>query len=204
MATTASPYGLRPINLIGGQSFTGGTIRKYSMTVNSATGIFFGDIVKLSDGEPSPVTTTPTTSTRGIVGVCVGVSYTDPTLKYTQFSQYLPANAVSSGYTNILISVIDDPDQLYQVQADNAVTLAKIGNNAELGNFSAGSTTTGNSKITLEAGTIANTATFAVRIVDLVDGAPTFSTPGDAYTDCIVKFNFGVHSYYQSNGSGTT
>ena len=204
MATVQAPYGLRPINLIGGQSFTGGTIRKYVMTVNSATGIFFGDLVKLSDGEPSPVTATPTTSTRGIVGVCVGVSYTDPTLKYTRFSQYLPANAVSSGYTNILISVIDDPDQLYQVQADNAVTRAKIGNNAELGNFSAGSTTSGNSKITLEAGTIANTATFAVRIVDLVDGAPTFSTPGDAYTDCIVKLNFGVHSYQQSTGSGTT
>ena len=203
MATTASPYGLRPINLIGGQSFTGGTIRKYLMTVNSATGIFFGDIVKLSDGEPSPVTVTPTTSTKGIVGVAVGVSYTDPTLKYTQFSQYLPANAVNSGYTNILISVIDDPDQLYQVQADNTVGLTKIGNNAELGNFSAGSTISGNSKVTLEAGTIANTATLAVRIVDLVDGAPTFSTPGDAFTDCIVKFNFGVHSYYQADGSGT-
>jgi hypothetical protein len=203
MATVASPYGLRPINLIGGQSFTGGTIRKYAMTVNSATGIFFGDIVAISDGEPAAISTTPTTSSVGIVGVCVGVEYTDPSLKYSQWAQFLPANAVNSGYTNILISVIDDPDQLYQVQADGQVTAASIGNNAELGNFSAGSTTTGNSKITLESGTIANTATFAVRIVDLVDGAPTFSTPGDAYTDCIVKFNFGVHSYYQADGSGT-
>ena len=203
MATVASPYGLRPINLIGGQSFTGGTIRKYVMTVNSATGIFFGDIVAIADGEPAAIGATPTTSSKGIVGVCVGVSYTDPTLKYTQFSQYLPANAVNSGYTNILVSVIDDPDQLYQVQADGQVTRANIGDNAELGNFAAGSTTTGNSKITLESGTIANTATFAVRIVDLVDGAPTFSTPGDAFTDCIVKFNFGVHSYYQADGSGT-
>ena len=202
MATTASPYGLRPINLIGGQSFTGGTIRKYVMTVNSATGIFFGDVVKIADGEPSALTATPTTSTKGVVGVCVGVSYTDPTLKYTQFSQFLPANAVNSGYTNILISVIDDPDQLYQVQADGAVTRADIGNNAALGNFSAGSVTTGNSKVNMSA-TTANTATLAVRIVDLVDGAPTFSTPGDAFTDCIVKFNFGVHSYYQADGSGS-
>jgi hypothetical protein len=202
MATTASPYGLRPINLIGGQSFTGGTIRKYVMTVNSATGIFFGDVVKIADGEPSALTATPTTSTKGVVGVCVGVSYTDPTLKYTQFSQFLPANAVNSGYTNILISVIDDPDQLYQVQADGSVTRADIGNNAALGNFSAGSNTTGNSKVNMSA-TTANTATLAVRIVDLVDGAPTFSTPGDAFTDCIVKFNFGVHSYYQADGSGS-
>jgi len=202
MATVQAPYGLRPINLIGGQSFTGGTIRKYTMTTNSATGIFFGDVVKIADGQPSALTTTPTTSTKGVVGVAVGVSYTDPTLKYTQFSQYLPANAVNSGYTNILISVIDDPDQLYQVQADGVVTLAEIGNNSALGNFSNGSTTTGNSKVNVSA-TSANTSTLAVRIVDLVDGAPTFSTPGDAFTDCIVKFNFGVHSYYQADGSGS-
>lgn len=202
MATVQAPYGLRPINLIGGQSFTGGTIRKYVMTVNSATGIFFGDVVKIADGEPSALTTTPTTSTKGVVGVAVGVTYTDPTLKYTQFAQYLPANAVNAGYTNILISVIDDPDQLYQVQADGIVTRAEIGNNSALGNFSNGSTTTGNSKVNISA-TTANTSTLAVRIVDLVDGAPTFSTPGDAYTDCIVKFNFGVHSYYQADGSGS-
>jgi len=202
MATVQAPYGLRPINLIGGQSFTGGTIRKYTMTTNSATGIFFGDVVKIADGQPSALTATPTTSTKGVVGVAVGVSYTDPTLKYTQFSQYLPANAVNSGYTNILISVIDDPDQLYQVQADGVVTRAEIGNNSALGNFSNGSTTTGNSKVNVSA-TSANTSTLAVRIVDLVDGAPTFSTPGDAFTDCIVKFNFGVHSYYQADGSGS-
>lgn len=202
MATTAAPYGLRPINLIGGQSFTGGTIRKYAMTTNSATGIFFGDVVSIADGQPSALTSTPTTSSVGVVGVCVGVQYTDPTLKYSQWAQFLPANAVNSGYTNIYVSVIDDPDQLYQVQADGPVTAADIGNNAALGNFSNGSVTSGNSKVNVSA-TTANTSTLAVRIVDLVDGAPTFSTPGDAFTDCIVKFNFGVHSYYQSAGSGT-
>jgi hypothetical protein len=202
MATVQAPYGLRPINLIGGQSFTGGTIRKYAMTVNSATGIFFGDVVKIADGEPSALTATPTTSTKGVVGVAVGVTYTDPTLKYTQFAQYLPANAVNAGYTNIFVSVIDDPDQLYQVQADGPVTRADIGNNSALGNFSNGSVTTGNSKVNISA-TTANTSTLAVRIVDLVDGAPTFSTPGDLFTDCIVKFNFGVHSYYQADGSGS-
>ncbi len=202
MSTVQAPYGLRPINLIGGQSFTGGTIRKYAMTTNSATGIFFGDVVSIADGQPSALTSTPTTSSVGVVGVCVGVQYTDPTLKYSQWAQFLPANAVNSGYTNIYVSVIDDPDQLYQVQADGPVTAADIGNNAALGNFSNGSVTSGNSKVNVSA-TTANTSTLAVRIVDLVDGAPTFSTPGDAFTDCIVKFNFGVHSYYQSAGSGT-
>lgn len=201
MATVQAPYGLLPINLIGGQSFTGGTIRQYVQSVNSATAIFHGDIVALgvaSAGQPTAIAATPTTSSQGIVGVCVGASYVDPTLKYQVFANFLPANAVSAGYTNIAVRVIDDPDQLYQVQADGAVALTAIGKNAPLGNFG-GSTTTGNSTINLTSASVANTATLAVRIVDLVVGP--FSTPGDAYTDCIVKFNFGVHSYNQSLGT---
>jgi hypothetical protein len=201
MATTAAPYGLLPLNLIGGQSFTGGSIRDYAMTVNSATAIFKGDIVAIgvaSAGQPSALTATPTTSTRGLVGVAVGVSYVDPVLKYQVYANFLPAGAISAGYTNVAIRVVEDPDQLYQVQGDAAVAATEIGMNAPLTNFG-GSTTTGNSTIALDASATANTATLAVRIVDLVNGP--FSTPGDAYTDCIVKFNFGVHSYYQADGA---
>lgn len=201
MATTAAPYGLLPINLIGGQSFTGGSIRDYAMTVNSATAIFKGDIVAVgvsSGGQPTALTTTPTTATRGLVGVAVGCSYVDPVLKYQVFANYLPAGAITAGYTNVFIRVVEDPDQLYQVQANGSIARTQIGLNAELANFG-GSTTSGNSTIALQATTPANTATYAVRIVDLVVGP--FSTPGDLYTDCIVKFNFGVHSYYQSAGA---
>lgn len=201
MATTSAPYGLVPINLIGGQSFTGGSIRDFTMTTNSATAIFKGDIVQLgaaTAGQPTAMSSTPTTSTAGLIGVSVGCSYVDPVLKYQVYSNFLPAGAISAGYTNVAIRVVEDPDQLYQVQASGAVTLANIGKNAALTNFG-GSTTTGNSTIQLNQGTVANTSTLAVRIVDLVNGP--LSTPGDAYTDCIVKFNFGVHTYYQSAGT---
>jgi hypothetical protein len=114
------------------------------------------------------------------------------------YANFLPVNAISAGYTNVMIRVVEDPDQLYQVQGDGAVAATEIGMNAPLTNFG-GSTTTGNSTIALDASATANTATLAVRIVDLVNGP--FSTPGDAYTDCIVKFNFGVHSYYQADGA---
>lgn len=201
MAATFTPYGLVPINLIGGQSFTGGSIRDYVMTTNSATAIFKGDLVTIgatAGGQPEAMTATPTTSTRGLVGVAVGCSYVDPVLKYQVFSNFLPAGAITAGYTNVAIRVVEDPDQLYQVQADGSITRAQIGLNAELTNFG-GSTTTGNSTVALESTTPANTSTYAVRIVDLVVGP--LSTPGDAKTDCIVKFNFGVHSYYQSAGA---
>lgn len=198
MSSIANPYGLRPINMIGGQANNGGGMREYRMTANSATGLFSGDLIQISAGEPVPLTATPTTSTAGVVGVFAGCSYVDPVLKYEVHAQFLPANAVNSGYTNIRVRVYEDPDQLYTVQATGAVTRASIGKNAPLGNFSNGSTVTGNSKVSLTHGSIAVTATLAVRIVDLVDGGG--STPGDAYTDCIVKLNHGVHAYYNSTG----
>ena len=216
MATTASPYGLKPINLIGGQAFTGGTIREYKLTTNNTDPIFNGDLVKLTAGVPSTVTATPVAGTTlGIVGVCVGVRYqlSGQQLGYPLFGQYLPAGAVNAGYTNIFIRVVDDPDQLYQVQASDAVTTTSIGKNAALGNFTGGTgsttgnTTSGNSVINLNQGTIAAPgATLAVRIVDLVNQPSTFggnfpSNPGDAYTDCIVKLNFSVHSYYTASGN---
>lgn len=216
MSTVSAPYGLKPLSLIGGQSFTGGTIREYLLTTNNTAAIFNGDLVQLGltvAGQPTVIATTPTTSTTGLVGVCVGVRYqlAGQQLGYPLYAQYLPANAVTAGYTNIFIRVVEDPDQLYQVQAAGSVGYGSIGKTAALGNFG-GSTTTGNATTnitgTLSSGalTVSNASTAAVKIVDLVNSSSTFggnfpSNPGDAYTDCIVKINFGVHSYYQSAGT---
>lgn len=216
MSTVSAPYGLKPISLIGGQSFTGGTIREYLLTTNNTAPIFNGDLVQLGAavaGQPTVVAATPTTSTAGIAGVCVGVRYqlAGQQLGYPLYAQYLPANAVTAGYTNIFIRVVEDPDQLYQVQSLGSVGYGSIGKTVALANFTAGTgsttgnTTTGNSVVALSA-TIANTNALAVKIVDLVNSSSTFggnfpSNPGDAYTDCIVKLNFGVHQYYQSAGT---
>ena len=194
------PRGLEAVRTQSDSTWNG-KASTYLIASGYAQNIFKGDLVQLgaaTAGQPTAMSSTPTTSTQGLVGVAVGCSYVDPVLKYQVFSNFLPANAISAGYTNVAIRVVEDPDQLYQVQADGAITRAQIGLNAELTNFG-GSTTTGNSTIALESTTPANTSTYAVRIVDLVVGP--LSTPGDAKTDCIVKFNFGVHSYYQAAGA---
>ena len=216
MATTSNPYGLKPINLIGGQAFNGGVIREILMTTNNSAPIGFGDLVQLgaaAAGQPTVVTASPTTSSVGLVGVCVGVRYQLATqqLGYPLYAQYLPANAVTAGYTNIYVRVMDDPDALFQCQSLGSITVGSIGKTIALANFSAGTgsttvnTTTGNSVVALSA-SVANTSALACKIVDLVNANSTFggnfpSNPGDAYTDCIVKLNFGVHSYYQSAGT---
>lgn len=213
MASTSSPYGLKPINLIGGQAFNGGVIRDIPLVANSATAFAVGNVIQLGNtGIPSSIAATPTAidipnaanATAGIVGVCVGVSYVDPTLKLQSFGQYLPANAITSGYTNVFIRVCDDPDQLYQIQGSAAFgTLTNgpagaIGKNAALGNFGANATTglsTINLVVGANGGSLAATTTLAMRVVDVVAESAL-----DNYPDLIVKFNVGVHSYTNALG----
>lgn len=208
MAATSTPYGLKPVNLIGGQAFNGGVIREFALPTNVATAFYTGDVIALdNNGVPASLGATITTGTTvGVVGVCVGVSYVDPTLKYAVWGQSLPANAITAGYTNVTIHVCDDPDQLYQVQGSAAFgtltngAVGAIGKNAALGNFG-GNATTGLSTVNVVVGTngagLAKTATLAVRVVDVVA-----STATDAFPDLIVKFNQGAHSYYLATGVG--
>jgi hypothetical protein len=60
--TVSAPYGLKPVNLIGGQVFAGST-RLMQIASGYATDIFYGDLVKrISDGtiEKDTGTTTAT------------------------------------------------------------------------------------------------------------------------------------------------
>lgn len=197
MATTAAPYGLRPINLIGGQNFAGST-RQIKIASAYAANIFFGDIVALdANGTIVKVTNVGSAADQfpaGVVGVFLGCSYTSPTLNYYLQSQYWPTGTVASDATAY---ICDDPDTLFQVQANGSVAQTGLGLNYPVIQ-TAGSTTTGDSKIALNAAGGVTTSTVAFRLVDFVNGP--FSTVGDSFTDCIVKFNFGQHSYYSATG----
>jgi len=194
MPATAAPYGLEPVQVTGSGYFNGAT-RQIPMTANTATGIFLGDMVNIQAGAPIAVAATPTTTANGYtpVGVFAGCEYTDPNTKTKQYSNYLPANAITNGYTDVYIYVWDDPKMLFKIQSSGNTTRANVGFNAQLANFGAGSTATGKSKVHLLHSSIALTATFAVRIVDVID-------PGTGYTDCIVKFVPGVHAYENATG----
>lgn len=199
MSTTATPYGLKPIGLVGGRVFAG-SVRKLPIASAYGTSIFFGDPVKLNAGN---VERDGGTTTATPVGVFMGCSYMDTTFGWVN-RQYWPAsttpqsNAQPSATVGPQAFVCDDPHALFAIQADGIVTAAKLGQNATIIS-TAGSTTTGNSLVTLHASTINTTSTFPLRIVDFVYG-PT-SAPGDAFTDCIVMWNFGTHLYLNATGT---
>jgi hypothetical protein len=212
MAATATPFGLKPVNLIGGQAFNGGAIREYLLPSNVAAAYYTGSVIYMNtNGVPTAITATPVApkytatsadGTAGILGVMVGVRFTDPNLKYTVFSQTLPSGAYTAGYRDIYIRVCDDPDQLYSIQAATVIgsktngARGAIGQNAALSSFS-GSATTGLANTALDTGSnwgsCASTTTLAMRIVDII-------TPDDAYPEVLVKFNHGVHSYLNPLG----
>lgn len=221
MALTASPYGLKPVSLLGSQFNNGSAVREYKVAADT-TAFYVGALIVLSAaGLPAVVASSPvanlllasagnaTAGTPGIVGVCTGIRYVNPGTKQPLWGQTLPINATTAGFTEIWVQVYEDYDAVFQIQGSVGLgTLnsgtngsgwpAAVGKNAALGNFG-GNATTGLSTMNLvvgaNGGSLAATATLAMRVVDVVRG-----TESDTYPEFLVKFNVGVHSYTNSLG----
>ena len=212
MALTLAPYGLKPINLLGGRPYSGST-RLYAITSNYSVSIQVGDPVIIINGgstagalrgnlarfnsTTSATTTTNTGAGYGFVGVFVGCTYTDPTYGKV-FRQTYVANTVAA---DIQAYVIDDPDVLFQVQADGQLAQTALGTNAALVQTVAGSSTYVASGVALKASTIDTASTLPVTIVDFVNSAT--STINDAFTDVIVRINTHFHRTGNTGRAGT-
>lgn len=209
MASTNSPYGLRPINLLGGQSYAGST-REYAIPANYAVNIQYGDPVIITNTGSTRgtlarfnATTAATTVTNtgagfGFVGVFVGCTFTDPVYG-TVFRQNYAANNPA---TDIMAYVVDDPDALFQVQANGSLGQTALGCNAALIQTVAGTNSVNiNSGVSLQAASIGTAATLPVRIVDFVNS--TTSQIGDAFTDVIVRINTHFHRTGNTGSAGT-
>jgi hypothetical protein len=165
----SAPYGLKPINLIGGQVFAGST-RNYPIQYGYATNIFYGDIVNIVRGSIVDNADTTDSTGTGIVGVFLGCSYTNPTTKQKQFAQYWPAGTAAGDCQAI---VCDDPDTVFKVVMCSATTVIASAANAMLGqNFgliqNAGNVNTGNSAVAALYSSSTTGADLALRVVGLV------------------------------------
>jgi len=196
--TVSAPYGLKPVNLIGGQVFAGST-RLMQIASGYATDIFYGDLVKrIADGTIQKDTGTTTATPSGIF---LGVQFTNGSTGQVQQQQFYPASQAIKSGTQIFAVVADDPDTLFQVAVVSGTTvitgvgISAIGNNATLVQ-NAGSTTTGNSAVAILDST-AVTATLPIRIIDVVRDT---ATAADNFPEVIVKINATMHQYNNSLG----
>ena len=190
--TIDSPYGLKPINLIGGQVFSGST-RMYNIDYAYSTDIFYGDFVALVRGNLERISVTSGTAGT-VVGIFLGCTYTDPTTKQKRFSQYWPASTAAG---DCQAYVCDDPDTVFQAAVCSSGTTMASGARAMIGQNLAclnntGSTSTGNSKNALAAptDTPATTSSLPIRVIGLVSetavslGTATFTSISTATVTC--------------------
>jgi len=197
--TVSAPYGLKPINLIGGQVFAGAT-RQMEIASGYNANIFYGDFVKRVIGGTIEKDTGTTANTP--CGVFLGVSFTNASTGQIQQQQYYPASQQIKSGTKIFAVIADDPDTLFQVAVcSSGVVMATVTQNAIGTNMSilatAGSTSTGNSSYSVLSTSPAVTATFPVRVIDVV---PATAPSGTTYSEVIVKINFGIHQYNNATG----
>jgi hypothetical protein len=168
--TIDAPYGLKPINLIGGQVFAGST-RELPITYAYATNIFYGDFVTLVRGDLQRLAVS-TGVVGTVIGIFLGCSYTSPTTKQKIFSQYWPASTLAGDAVAI---VCDDPDTVFKAAMVSGTTVmasaarCMVGQNLAAVDNSAGNVNTGNStNAVLAATSIALTAALPIRIVGVV------------------------------------
>ncbi len=210
--TVDKPYGLKPINLIGGQPFAGST-RELPIQYAYATDIFYGDFVVLSRGFITRASVSTGTGVNQVTGIFVGVTYTDPVTKQKRFSQYWPASTLAG---DAQAYVVDDPDTVFRAAVCSATTviasgaLALVGTNLSMIN-NTGSTATGNSANAVLAPTATPVSTILpVRCVGVVeDSAVSVTASGSSSGTAITLTGTGLPaaipvgtsvSYLASNG----
>jgi hypothetical protein len=197
MAAVASPYGLRPVQLVGGLPFAG-AIRSYALTANQATAFYFGDPVGMQAGVLKALTASPTTTVdaNSPIGVFMGAEWQDPIRGFVN-GQSFPAGGIAGGASKVKFKILDAPGCVWMVQANGPVDGTKIGLNTAIVAFGTGSTATGNSLVAASSAA-GVAATLALKIIGFPDKPG--SAPGDAFTDLLVIWNSGVHRYTAAAG----
>jgi len=203
MANSDTPFGLRPIRHRNGASYNG-AVNHYYLPSTYATAMFIGDpVIKTGTSNTAfvhaagvgdfEIGTLPeiNKATAGdgnrITGVIVGFS----TLPTDLSKQYNPAS------TERVALVCDDPDVIFQIQADGAVPAASIGLNAVLIYTTAGSTVSGLSGVELDTTSDVPAADASNQLV-ILRGA---NIPGNDITSAYGKLEVMINQHTENQGT---
>lgn len=195
MATTAAPYGARPVGTLSASGSFTGKVNHYRIADDYSTLISEGDFVKLA--VTGYVQKDTGTDALTPIGIFVGCAYTDDATGQFTVNNHWPASTSSA---DAVAYVVDDPQVVFQMQGDGTIPLNYLCGNFEV-EVTAGSASVGRSKNAVDASTVATTNTLPLKVVGFVDG-PT-SAVGDAYTDVKCIFNVG-HQLTNTTGLATS
>lgn len=183
MANIDKAFGLRPqgnLSATGAQKQYG-----YLIEDNQSGAIYQGDLVTIVGGYV--VKFLPGTHSAAL-GVFNGCNYIDPSTGKPTWRNFYPGSVNITAGT-IQCDVLDDPNQLFLIQADEDIVQADIGKNADVVG-TGGSSTTGQSSMELDSSTIADTAALNLKIVGL------WNAPGNEFGDfAVVVVKINEHLY---------
>jgi hypothetical protein len=190
------PYGLKPINLIGGQVFAGATRQR--RIASGASSIGYGDPLQFaSDGTVEVTTATTVAPVTGFAGVFLGCTFVSSVTGQPTYSQSWISGTSVKANTYITAYVVDDPDTLFKavgvtaslvVSTTGGFTYSNVNNNVALVANTL-NTTTGDSQQGLLVSSANTTSSLPIRIVDVVEDTAFVSSGTVYYPEVIVKFN---------------
>jgi len=174
MSATTAPFGLRPAfhpsGLDRAQALANGIPSGYSSDILKGQPVLY----VAGSGVIEPVNATG----DAVSGAFAGVEWTDTTGR-RRVSNYWPANtAYQTG--SCVAYFYNDPNIVYEIQADGSVAQTSIGLDANFSNFAAGSNVTGLSQATLNASVLSTGVQGQVQILDIAPYPD--NNWGDAYT----------------------
>lgn len=196
MANPNAPSGLRPIRHRNGAPYNAGA-NPYYIASSYATALFVGDpVIKVAAGSNPAAVTAPGAgefaigtlpqiekatagATNRITGVIVGFAADADDLT----KQYNPAS------TERVAFVCDDPDIIFEIQANGAIPAASMGLNANLTFATAGDPQTGYSGVQLDSASPAADATFQTLIMRAVNRANNDTTLTNAKLEVLINLH---------------
>jgi len=190
MANVSEKFGLRPYRKLDGTPLVGAQNR-YTIASGYATAIYQGDLVQPTAAGNIERHTANTSD--AVVGVFNGVFYTDPTTQKPTYKNFYPGSIAASDITAF---VVDDPDAVFLMDADEAFTRANLYANYSVTNTT-GVTQTGISKVQLDVSATGTAATFVVQAIDISQD-PDNSDTGSANANILVRIN----NHFYRSGTG--
>jgi hypothetical protein len=190
MANVSEKFGLRPYRKLDGTPLVGAQNR-YTIASNYGTAIFQGDLVVPTAAGNIERHTAGTSA--AVVGVFNGVFYTDPTTQKPTYKNYYPGSVVASDITAF---VVDDPDAVFLMDADEAFTRADLYANYSVTNTT-GVTQTGISKVQLDVSATGTASTFVVQAIDISQD-PDNSDTATSNANILVRIN----NHFYRSGTG--
>ena len=190
MANVAEKFGLRPYRKLDGTPLVGAQNR-YSIASGHTTAIFQGDLViPLTAGTIDRHTANNSTA---VIGVFNGCFYTDPTTQKPTFRNSYPGSIAASDITAF---VVDDPDAVFLMNADDTFAQADLFQNYSV-TTGGGNTTTGISEVQLDVSVSGTNASFIIQAIDISQD-PDNSDTGSANANILVRIN--KHFYRSGTG----